>query len=75
MLFKVWRSVLSAWIQERKWSHILETVAKKTLVLVKIKLVTLNLYELIRDKMKEEFVNMTETEKQLDKVYVPTELT
>lgn len=69
MLFKVWRSVLSAWIQESKWNHILETVAKKTLMLVKIKLVTLNLYELIRDKMEEEeSVNMAETEKQLDKV-------
>lgn len=68
-MFKVWRSVLSAWLQESKWNHILETVAKKTLMLVKIKLVTLNLYELIRDKMEEEeFGNMAETEKQLDKV-------
>lgn len=69
MLFKVWRSVLSAWIQESKWNHILETVAKKTIMLVKIKLVTLNLYELIKDKIEEEeFMNMAETEKQLDKV-------
>lgn len=38
-------------------------------MLVKIKLITLNLYELIRDKMEEEeFLNMGETEKQLDKV-------
>lgn len=51
----------------------METVAKKTLILVKIKLVTLNLYELIRGKMEqEEFVNMAETEKQLDKVDDPT---
>lgn len=38
-------------------------------MLVKIKLVTLNLYELIKDKIEEEeFMNMAETEKQLDKV-------
>lgn len=47
----------------------METVAKKTIMLVKIKLVTLSLYELIRDKMEEEeFGNMAETEKQLDQV-------
>lgn len=38
-------------------------------MLVKIILVTLNLYELIKDKIEEEeFMNMAETEKQLDKV-------
>lgn len=56
-------------LKESKWNHILETVAKKTLMLVKIQLVTLNLYELIKDKMEEDqFVNIAETEKQLDKV-------
>lgn len=45
-------------------------------MLVKIKLVTLNLYELIKDKMEEEeHVDMAETEKQLDKVLVLTGLT
>lgn len=38
-------------------------------MLVKVKLVTLNLYELIKDKIEEEeFMNMAETEQQLDKV-------
>lgn len=41
-------------------------------MLVKTKLVSLNLYELIKDKIEEEeFVDLAETEKQLDKVLVP----
>lgn len=65
---------MSAWIQESKWNHILETVAKKTLMLVQIKLVTLNLCELIKDKMEEgKCVDIADTEKQLDKVLVPTD--
>lgn len=40
-------------------------------MLVKTKLVSLNLYELIKDKIEEEeIVDMAETEKQLDKVLV-----
>lgn len=43
-------------------------------MLVQIKLVTLNLYELIKDKMEEEkCVDIADTEEQLDKVFVPTE--
>lgn len=42
-------------------------------MLVKIKLVTLNLYELIKDKIEEEeVVDIVETETQLDKVLVLT---
>lgn len=41
-------------------------------MLVKTKLVSLNLYELIKDEIEEEeFVDLAETEKQLDKVVVP----
>ncbi|XP_029685610.1 coiled-coil domain-containing protein 42 isoform X2 [Takifugu rubripes] len=54
---------------ESKWNHLLEASAKKTLMLVQTKLVSLNLYELIKDKIEEEeFVDLAETEKQLDKV-------
>lgn len=43
-------------------------------MLVKTKLVSLNLYELIKDKIEEEeFVDLVETEKQLDKVLVPVQ--
>lgn len=43
-------------------------------MLVKTKLVSLNLYELIKDKIEEEeFVDLAETEKQLDKVLVPVQ--
>lgn len=41
-------------------------------MLVKIKLVTLNLYESIKDKIEEEVVDMAETDTQLDKVLVLT---
>lgn len=60
---------VSVFIQERKWNHILETAAKKTLLLVKIKMATLNLYEMIEEKAEEEeCVSLNETEKQLDRV-------
>lgn len=42
-------------------------------MLVKTKLVSLNLYELIKDKIEEQFVDLSETEKQLDKVLVPVQ--
>lgn len=43
-------------------------------MLVKTKCVSLNLYELIKDKIEEEgFVDLAETEKQLDKVLVPVQ--
>lgn len=43
-------------------------------MLVKTKLVSLNLYELIKEKIEEEeFVDLAETEKQLDKVLVPVQ--
>ncbi|AWP07008.1 putative T-box transcription factor TBX5-A-like [Scophthalmus maximus] len=57
-----------ALVWERKWNHILETAAKKTLRLGQIKMATLNLYEIIDGKLEEEGVNMNDTEKQLDKI-------
>lgn len=61
--------------QESKWNHILETAAKKTLLLVKIKMVTLDLYELTCEHVKgEKDVDINDTEKQLDEVRILTEL-
>ena len=65
-LDQIWMSP-SVYIQERKWNHIQETAAKKTLVLGQIKMATLNLYE----KTGDEGVDINDTEKQLDKVCVP----
>lgn len=57
--------------QESKWNHILETAAKKTLLLVKIKMVTLNLFELACEHIKlEKDVDINDTEKQLDEVCI-----
>ncbi|XP_073321817.1 coiled-coil domain-containing protein 42 homolog [Pagrus major] len=54
---------------ERKWNHIQETAAMKTLLLGKVKIATLNLYEMIDDEVKgEEGVDVNDTETQLDKV-------
>ncbi|XP_075889303.1 coiled-coil domain-containing protein 42 homolog [Nelusetta ayraudi] len=54
---------------ESKWNHILETAAKKTLLLVKIKMVTLDLFELACEHIKlEKEVDINDTEKQLDEV-------
>lgn len=61
--------------QESKWNHILETAAKKTLLLVKIKMVTLDLFELTCEHVKgEKDVDINDTEKQLDEVCIVTEL-
>lgn len=62
-------TVLSLHQQESKWNHILETAAKKTLLLVKIKMVTLDLFELACEHIKlEKEVDINDTEKQLDEV-------
>uniref|UniRef100_A0AAQ4NW63 DUF4200 domain-containing protein n=1 Tax=Gasterosteus aculeatus aculeatus TaxID=481459 RepID=A0AAQ4NW63_GASAC len=61
------RSEALSW--DRKWNHIQETAAKKTLLLGRIKMATLNLYEMTHDTVEEDkAVNMNDTEKQLDKV-------
>ncbi|XP_059193114.1 coiled-coil domain-containing protein 42-like [Centropristis striata] len=61
------RSEAHTW--ERKWNHIQETAAKKTLRLGQIKIATLNLFEMIDDKVKdEEAVDINDTEKQLDQL-------
>ncbi|XP_037338019.2 coiled-coil domain-containing protein 42 homolog isoform X2 [Pungitius pungitius] len=51
---------------DRKWNHIQETAAKKTLLLGRIKMATLNLYEMTDDTVEEGYMN--DTEIQLDKV-------
>ncbi|XP_068560080.1 coiled-coil domain-containing protein 42 like-2 [Cebidichthys violaceus] len=54
---------------ERKWNHIQETAAKKTLLLGRIKVATLNLYEMTGGMVEGDApVNLNDTEKQLDKV-------
>ncbi|CAN9513269.1 unnamed protein product [Ophioblennius macclurei] len=53
---------------EKKWNHIEETAAKKTLTLGQIKMATLNLYEMMGAVIGEEGVNMNDTETQLDQI-------
>ncbi|KAL7392343.1 hypothetical protein ABVT39_023349 [Epinephelus coioides] len=58
-----------ALILEREWNHFLERAAKKTITLGRIKMATLNLYEMTDDKIEgREAVDMNDTEKQLDKI-------
>lgn len=60
---------LSCIQQERKWNHIQETAAQKTLQLGQIKIATLNLYEMTGEEVGgEDGVDMNDTETQLDQV-------
>ncbi|XP_072237280.1 coiled-coil domain-containing protein 42 homolog [Leuresthes tenuis] len=55
-------------IWERKWNHIQETAAKKTLELGQIKMATLNLYELTDGIVGPEGVAINDTDKQLEQI-------
>ncbi|XP_030000039.1 coiled-coil domain-containing protein 42 like-2 [Sphaeramia orbicularis] len=60
-----------ALIWERKWNHFQDTAAKKTLLLGKIKMATLNLYEVTGGDIEgEEGVDVNATETQLQKVRI-----
>lgn len=64
------RTRSEAFLWEQKWNHIEETAAKKTLLLGKIKLATLNLHEMtvIAVDNGEERVDVSDTETQLEKI-------
>ncbi|XP_065821680.1 coiled-coil domain-containing protein 42 like-2-like [Labrus bergylta] len=60
-------SEVASW--EKKWNHIQETAAKKTLQLGEIKMAALNAFELTGgNEDEEEPVDINDTEKQLEKV-------
>ncbi|XP_068167910.1 coiled-coil domain-containing protein 42 like-2 isoform X1 [Antennarius striatus] len=62
-------SVLPVYLQESKWNHIQDTAAKKTLLLVQVKMTTLNLHETTDNNIEgEEGVDFNDTETQLQKV-------
>ncbi|KAM8887559.1 coiled-coil domain-containing protein 42 homolog isoform 2-T2 [Spinachia spinachia] len=62
------RSEALSW--DRKWNYIQETAAKKTLWLGRIRMATLNLYEMTDDRIEvgKAAVHINDTEKQLDKI-------
>ncbi|XP_068167911.1 coiled-coil domain-containing protein 42 like-2 isoform X2 [Antennarius striatus] len=61
------RSEALTW--ESKWNHIQDTAAKKTLLLVQVKMTTLNLHETTDNNIEgEEGVDFNDTETQLQKV-------
>ncbi|KAK2837325.1 hypothetical protein Q5P01_014537 [Channa striata] len=54
---------------ERRWNHIHDIAATKTLLLGQIKMATVNLFEMAGGKLEgEECVNINDTEKQLDRI-------
>ncbi|KAM9764799.1 coiled-coil domain-containing protein 42 like-2-like [Menidia menidia] len=57
-----------ALIWDRRWSHIQETAAKKTLELGLIKMATLNLYESTGGVVGPEGVDINDTERQLEQI-------
>ncbi|CAJ1070427.1 coiled-coil domain-containing protein 42 [Xyrichtys novacula] len=63
------RALSETSIWEKRWNHIQETTAKKTLQLGEIKMATLNLFEMTGgNEDEEEAVDINDTERQLDQV-------
>ncbi|XP_029365774.1 coiled-coil domain-containing protein 42 [Echeneis naucrates] len=62
-------ALCEALVLERKWNHIQETSAKKTLQLGRIKMATINLFEMIGGIVEEEdTVDVNATKKRLEKI-------